>query len=237
MRIVGGGLDIVVGAVACYGTGGLACPIGAVAGLYGADQIAAGWDQIGTRQPPTTYFVQALQNTGLGDKGVFFFDFTTGLGLGLGLGSAALSTPGKVVGTVGDTAGLAANRGVGELININPAELRWTQRTAGGNGRADVLRESIGTNGYSGAPIDIVRTVDGPVTVDHTRAAIALEQGITSIPATVHLSSEALPSSMIGRFGSATTWGEAAAYRAANQRPPLPPTGTTTPPKLPTPKK
>ncbi|GHU26433.1 hypothetical protein FACS189488_14590 [Betaproteobacteria bacterium] len=87
----------------------MACPIGAVAGLYGADQIAAGWDQIGTRQPPTTYFVQALQNTGLDDKGVFFFDFTAGLGLGLG--SAALSTPGKVVGTVGDTAGLAANRG------------------------------------------------------------------------------------------------------------------------------
>ncbi|WP_143702361.1 hypothetical protein [Xanthomonas oryzae] len=125
----------------------------------------------------------------------------------------------------------------GEVININPADLRWTQRTAGGNGRADMLRDSIGSQGYSGDPIDVVSTADGIVTVDHTRAAVALEQGITSIPATMHLPGDSLPSSMIGRFGDATTWGEAAAYRAANQRPPLPPTGTPYPPKLPTQRK
>ncbi|MCA8287484.1 hypothetical protein, partial [Burkholderia vietnamiensis] len=81
-----------------------------------------------------------------------------------------------------------------------------------------------------------MRTGSGIVTVDHTRAAIALEQGITSIPATLHLPTDPLPPDMVGRFGNATTWGDAAAYRAANQRPPLPPTGTTTPPKLPKPK-
>ncbi|MEQ6352893.1 DUF6862 domain-containing protein [Ralstonia pseudosolanacearum] len=126
--------------------------------------------------------------------------------------------------------------GGGTIINVNPADLRWTQTTAGGNGRADALRQSIAQNGYSGAPIDVVQTAAGIVTVDHTRAAVALEQGITSIPARVHLPSAPLPADMAGRFGSATTWGEAAAYRAANQRPPLPPTGTTTPPKLPVPK-
>ncbi|MGD7175390.1 DUF6862 domain-containing protein, partial [Ralstonia pseudosolanacearum] len=126
--------------------------------------------------------------------------------------------------------------GGGTIINVNPADLRWTQTTAGGNGRADALRQSIAQNGYAGAPIDVVQTTAGIVTVDHTRAAVALEQGITSIPARVHLPSDPLPADMAGRFGSATTWGEAAAYRAANQRPPLPSTGTTTPPKLPAPK-
>jgi filamentous hemagglutinin len=121
----------------------------------------------------------------------------------------------------------------GKIINVNPAELRWTQTSAGGNGRADALRDSMAQNGYSGPPIDVVQTSDGIVTVDHTRAAVALEQGITSIPATVHLPSDPLPADMAGRFGTATTWGDAAAYRAANQRPPLPPTGTTTPPRLP----
>jgi filamentous hemagglutinin len=125
----------------------------------------------------------------------------------------------------------------GEVISVNPAELRWTQNTAGGNGRADVLRESIGSKGYVGDPIDVVRTADGLATVDHTRAAVALEQGITSIPARAHLPTDPLPTSMAGRFGNATTWGEAVAYRAANQRPPLPPTGTPNPPKLPPPKK
>jgi len=136
----------------------------------------------------------------------------------------------------GASVGAKGGTTAGEVINVNPAELRWTQTTAGGGGRADVLRESIGSKGYVGDPIDVVRTVDGLVTVDHTRAAVALEQGITSIPATVHLPTDLLPASMAGRFGNATTWGEAAAYRAANQRPPLPPTGTPNPPKLPTPK-
>ena len=125
----------------------------------------------------------------------------------------------------------------GQVIDVNPAELRWTQTTAGGNGRADAMRKSMAENGYNGPPIDVVQTPSGIVTVDHTRAAVALEQGISPIPATLHLPTDLLPTSMAGRFGSATTWGEAAAYRAANQRPPLPADGTTTPPKLPAPQK
>jgi hypothetical protein len=119
------------------------------------------------------------------------------------------------------------------IQNINPADLHWTQRTAGGRGRAADLRESMVAGGWDGPPIDVVQTSDGLVTVDHTRAVIALELNMESIPARIHLPSDPLPSSMSGRFGSSTTWGEAIAYRAANQRPPLPPTGTTTIPRLP----
>ncbi|TDH19697.1 hypothetical protein EXU57_22585, partial [Segetibacter sp. 3557_3] len=118
---------------------------------------------------------------------------------------------------------------------INLKNLRWTQRTAGGRGRADVMRASMKVNGYKGDPIDVVETPVGLVTVDHTRAAVALELGITQIPARIHKLSETLPSEMAGRFGNSKTWGDAIAYRASTQTPPLPPTGTTTPPKLPKP--
>jgi RHS repeat-associated protein len=118
--------------------------------------------------------------------------------------------------------------------NINPGSLRWTQRTAGGNGRAQALRASMAKNGWEGPPIDVVETPDGLVTVDHTRAAVAMEQGIGSIPVRVHQPSDPLPSSMPAeRFPGATTWGEAILVRAGGQNPPLPPTGTTAPPRLP----
>jgi len=129
----------------------------------------------------------------------------------------------------------------GAVRLVNPAELRWTQTTAGGNGRASIWRErldpSSGYNAYPLEPIDVVRTPDGLVTVDHTRAAIALEYGIKEIPVRVYMPDDLLPVSMTSglrpRFGPSTTWGEAAAYRASRQVPPLPPTGTPTPPRLP----
>ncbi|MCO8579876.1 filamentous hemagglutinin N-terminal domain-containing protein [Burkholderia multivorans] len=155
---------------------------------------------------------------------------------GLGEGAAGLGLAGSLIRKEVSTLTRVEAAAGGTVVNVNPADLRWTQRTAGGNGRADTLRQSIAQNGYSGSPIDVVQTTDGIVTVDHTRAAIALERGITSIPATLHLPTDPLPPDMVGRFGNATTWGDAAAYRAANQRPPLPPTGTTTPPKLPKPR-
>ncbi|KVQ47179.1 filamentous hemagglutinin [Burkholderia territorii] len=155
---------------------------------------------------------------------------------GLGEGAAGLGLAGSLIRKEVSTLTPVEAAAGGTVVDVNPADLRWTQRTAGGNGRADTLRQSIAQNGYAGSPIDVVQTTDGIVTVDHTRAAIALEQGITSIPATLHLPTDPLPPDMVGRFGNATTWGDAAAYRAANQRPPLPPTGTTTPPKLPKPR-
>lgn len=135
----------------------------------------------------------------------------------------------------------AANFESGAVRLVNPAELRWTQTTAGGNGRASIWRDRLdpsGTyNAYPLEPIDVVNTADGLATVDHTRAAIALEYGIPEIPVRVWQPNDLLPPSMTAgprpRFGSSTTWGEAAAYRASRQLPPLPPTGTPTPPRLP----
>ncbi len=152
---------------------------------------------------------------------------------------AAAGKEEKATGTVLQNAAheSGAAGGGGTVIHVDPSKLRWTQTTAGGRGRADILRKSMSENGYNGPPIDVIQTQDGLVTVDHTRAAVALELGIDSIPARIHLPSEPLPTSMIGRFGNASTWGEAAAYRAGNQRPPLGPTGTPTPPKLPEPSK
>jgi RHS repeat-associated protein len=120
---------------------------------------------------------------------------------------------------------------------IDPAELRWSQRDAGGKGRADAMRLSIGKNGWKGPPIDAVETADGIVTLDHTRAAVALELGIRQIPVRVHQPQSLLPWSMRNsywnRFGNtARTWAEAVALRAFGQRPPLPNTGTPKPPKL-----
>jgi filamentous hemagglutinin len=82
-----------------------------------------------------------------------------------------------------------------------------------------------------------MKTADGLVTVDHTRATLALELGIDRIPARIHQPTDVLPKSMTipgrERFGSSKTWGEAIEYRASTQVPPLPPTGTTIPPTLP----
>lgn len=97
------------------------------------------------------------------------------------------------------------------------------------------LNPSSTYNAYPLEPIDVVRTTDGLVTLDHTRAAVALEHGITNFPARVYSPTDRLPQSMIDieRFGSnARTWGDAIEYRAGSQIPPLPPTGTTKPPKL-----
>jgi hypothetical protein len=137
-------------------------------------------------------------------------------------------TPGRI-----PAASPKSGNGGGRTTFVDPADLRWTQTTAGGGGRAAAYRKIIAEEGYVFGPIDVVKTADGLVTLDHTRAALALEAGITRIPANIHLATDLLPESMLGRFGPSTTWGEAAAYRASMQRPPLPPTGTTTPPKLP----
>lgn len=120
--------------------------------------------------------------------------------------------------------------------NLNPADVRFSQTTAGGRGRADSLRNSMGEKGWSGDPVDAVRTRDGIASIDNTRVAVARELGLKEIPVRIHAPSEPLPPEMIGRFGNAQTWGEALAYRTANQRPPLPPTGTLEAPRMLAPK-
>ncbi len=121
----------------------------------------------------------------------------------------------------------------GRFARMNPNELRFSQTTAGGNGRAAARRASMIEQGWNGEAVDAVETVDGIVTIDNTRIAIARELGIPQVPVKIRLPSDPLPPSSLGRFGDATTWGEALQYRTSIQRPPLPPTGTPNPPRLP----
>jgi filamentous hemagglutinin len=93
-------------------------------------------------------------------------------------------------------------------------------------------------NGWKGDPIDVVNTADGLATLDHTRAAVALEQGIKEVPVRIHLPDEPLPADMLTRpwnraGDTAKTWGEALRLRGAGQSPPIGPTGSPTPPRLP----
>ncbi|MCE9573645.1 MAG: hypothetical protein K8W52_10855, partial [Deltaproteobacteria bacterium] len=196
------------------------------------DQITANWDA----QRPLTRAERAEREL-FAREGVSHWNtygLTDLLGETIGLAPVEAAAARFVgLGVVGVSTRASATVAEEGLEMVSPAALRWTQRTAGGNGRAAAIRESMATRGYVGDPIDVVRTADGIATVDHTRAAVALELGIKSIPARVHLPGDALPATMTGRFGSSTTWGQAVAFRVSRQKPPLPPTGTLTPPRLP----
>ncbi len=88
---------------------------------------------------------------------------------------------------------------------VDPDTLRFSQRTAGGNGRAITLRESMRVHGWDGPPIDVVETEGGLATIDNTRVAVAQELGLKEIPTSVHALNEALPDLMRTRFqGSGT---------------------------------
>lgn len=130
----------------------------------------------------------------------------------------------------------------GESGLIDPASIRFTQTTAGhtaaewtdGLSRADALRRYMRANGYGELPpLDVVITRSGPVALDNTRPAVARELGLRSVAVRAHAPDELLPEDMLGRFGDARTWGQAAAWRAGRQSPKLPPEGTDVPPRLP----
>ena len=120
----------------------------------------------------------------------------------------------------------------GRFAKMDPTDLQFSQRSAGGNGRAAQLRESM-ANGWNGKAVDAVQTPHGITSIDNTRIAVAQELGIPQVPVMVRQMSDPLPQSMLGRFGNSKTWGEALQFRTGNQRPPLPSTGTPTRPRLP----
>ena len=60
---------------------------------------------------------------------------------------------------------------------MDPSDIRFSQNTAGGRGRAAQLRESM-KDGWNGPAVDAVRTPDGIVTIDNTRIAVARELGL-----------------------------------------------------------
>jgi len=87
-----------------------------------------------------------------------------------------------------------------ELRNLPPEDLRFSQRTAGGNGRAEKQRQYVRDNGKIIAPVDAIRTADGMVTIDNTRVAVAREHGLSSIPVRVWNQSDAVPADIRRRF-------------------------------------
>jgi len=120
----------------------------------------------------------------------------------------------------------------GQFARVDPNDIRFSQTTAGGRGRAAQLRESM-KDGWNGPAVDAIETPRGLVTIDNTRIAVARELRIGEVPVKVRLPSDPLPSSMLGRFGNSRTWGEALQFRTGRQRPPLPTNGTLDPPRMP----
>jgi hypothetical protein len=104
---------------------------------------------------------------------------------------------------------------------LESSAIRFSQSSVNG---AEAITNSMRASGWVGAPIDVVSIEGRLITVDNTRLLAAQLSG-TPVQAVIRGAGEALPASMAGRFGAATTWGEAvtariagqnAAYRAAN---------------------
>jgi len=114
-----------------------------------------------------------------------------------------------------------ARGGIAPATTLESSAIRFSQSSVNG---VEEIAASMRANGWVGAPVDVVATQGGLVTVDNTRV-LAASLTNTPVQAVVRGAGEALPASMAGRFGAATTWGEAvaariggqnAAYRAAN---------------------
>jgi hypothetical protein len=96
---------------------------------------------------------------------------------------------------------------------LSSSAIRFSQSSVNGLGP---ITESMAAKGWVGAPIDVVQLESGLTTVDNTRL-LAAHLTDTPVQAIVHGAEEALPASMAGRFGNATTWGEAVLNRSAGQ--------------------
>jgi hypothetical protein len=97
--------------------------------------------------------------------------------------------------------GRLPNDGAGKVQQPSPNSIRLSQNTAGGNGRAASLRQSMGNRGWEEPPVDALITTDGMI--DNTRAAIARE---LAPPRPLSPSTRLMnfsPESMLGRFGEA----------------------------------
>ncbi len=133
------------------------------------------------------------------------------------------------------------------IVWIRTTTVRYSQRSAGGSRpglppRVIEVRRSMRKKGWdpNADPAQMVDGPEGPVTLDNTRDAVAEELGIEHIRARIHDPNEPMPRDVAYsergrlRFGKfPVTYGEALAYRTADQKPPLPVTGTRTRPTMP----
>ncbi len=103
-------------------------------------------------------------------------------------------------------------------VTVDPATIRFSQHSVTGTA---AITDSMRSDGWVGAPIDVVRMPDGDLTtIDNTRVLAARQAGI-DVSANIHGFDEPLPPDMIGRFttrtGSVTTWGQAVGQRIGRQ--------------------
>ena len=83
-----------------------------------------------------------------------------------------------------------------DVQDLAPGSLRFSQRTAGGNGGAVYRRQHVRENNRIVEVIDAVRTPVGVVTMDNTRVAVAREHGLASIPVRAWEQDDPLPAEM-----------------------------------------
>jgi hypothetical protein len=112
-------------------------------------------------------------------------------------------------GALGAIGGGAAE----EVTTLSSSAIRFSQSSVNGVGE---IAQSMAAKGWAGAPIDVVQMGDGLVTVDNTRL-LAASMTNTPVQAIIHGAGEALPEAIAGRFGAATTWGEAVLGRIGGQ--------------------
>jgi uncharacterized protein YukE len=117
-----------------------------------------------------------------------------------------------------DRASLGSAPLVPAPVTLDPSTIRFSQRSVTG---ASPISDSMRSDGWVGAPIDVVRMPDGDLTtIDNTRVLAARQAGI-DVSANVHGFDEPLPADMIGRFttraGPVSTWGQAVGQRIGRQ--------------------
>jgi filamentous hemagglutinin len=140
---------------------------------------------------------------------------TSAAGIATGIGKKGTKEP-NTSNPAGNTSSFDANeiRFSQNTVSYNKAE-----RDSGVRYTYDDLVSSMKKDGWKGDPVDVVKMPDGNMTsMDNIRINAARDAGI-KVEANVRNFSDPLPKDMIdsGRFGSATTWGEAITGRINNQ--------------------
>jgi filamentous hemagglutinin len=134
--------------------------------------------------------------------------------------SALVSAGGKMASgmTIGEfLPNIAASVAAEGTVALDANAIRFSQS----NVRSSLpqLTESMKANGWSGAPIDVVRMPDGLLTaVDNTRLAAAKLTG-TPVQAVMRDFGEAFPAARAGGNLQGGTWGEAVLNRIGGQKP------------------
>ncbi|MBK0093653.1 hemagglutinin repeat-containing protein, partial [Erwinia sp. S59] len=140
---------------------------------------------------------------------------TSAAGIAAGIGKKVTKEQGTT-NPAGNTFSFDANE---IRFSQNTVSYNKTDRDSGVRYTYDDLVSSMKKDGWKGDPVDVVKMPDGNMTsMDNTRINAARDAGI-KVEANVRNFSDPLPKDMIdsGRFGPATTWGEAITGRINNQ--------------------